>query len=172
MVPVIETTVDDFIAVISKVKRKGEAFDVYPLLKRFTIDNISRAGFGVDSATLADPDKVCQYIIVIITFIIIISDLSFNRVIHSEYQVSLLMKAGLEIVDNANVGRVDLVVNSFQWIALGMKSVLRFLFNQRLISHPSDDLFVECQKIVELRRTSGTQKTDLLQALLNASGNS
>lgn len=62
------------------------------------------------------------------------------------------------------------MVNSFRPISEGMKNLLWFLFSYHLISQSGDDLFLECQKIVKLRRESGLRKTDLLQALLNANG--
>lgn len=85
-------------------------------------------------------------------------------------QVPLLLALALETIDKANVGWLDLVVNSFQAISVGLKRLLRFLFTYHLISVTTDRLFVECEKIVRLRRTSNYDKKDLLQALLNARG--
>lgn len=58
MVPLVEFGVKDFISVISKAAETKSSLDVYPLLKRFTIDNISRTAFGIESSTLANPEKV------------------------------------------------------------------------------------------------------------------
>lgn len=81
-----------------------------------------------------------------------------------------ILEAALSSVDNLNVGVLDLVVNSFRFVGVGMANLVRFLFSYKLIGHMSDCIFSECEKIVKLRRESTIHRSDLLEALLNANG--
>lgn len=60
MVPLVQLSVKEFTSIVSGIAEKGSSVDVYPLLKRFTVDNISRTAFGIEASTMARPDVVSR----------------------------------------------------------------------------------------------------------------
>lgn len=141
MTPLVLQSVDGLESNLKEFSSKGEVFNVYPLLKRFTIDNIGRTVFGINANTQAEP-KIS----------------------------SPLLKAALHATDSFMGGYMDLISNSFTSVNKLFGFVLRFLLRLNILPHALSDMEVEMKKVIKARQNS-TPRKDLLQSLLESQGN-
>lgn len=136
MTPLIERSVVDFEANLKK-NASGKEFDVYPLLKRLTVDNIGRTVFGIETNMQKNPETK-----------------------------SVLLKAALGFIEGIMTGVMDLICNSFTVINTTFSWLFYVLFYFNLIPHGVTDLIAEMDAIVKARR-SAPPRNDLMQSLLD-----
>lgn len=133
---VIQKGVDEFGRNISK--QKNNRFDLYPLLRRLTMDSILRTAFGVDANTQSATTGKVPIVV-----------------------------AATEFLDFTFGSSLDLLMNSFESFDYSFGKFLHFLFKFNILRHGSDKLIAEARKIVTFRRTAPTRK-DIMQILLDS----
>lgn len=138
MVDTIHAGVKEFGANIAQ-QRSG-SFDVYPLLRRMTMDSICRTAFGVDASSQSNTTQRIP---------IIDAANSFFTLSFSSY--------------------LDPLANCFEFVTTLFGSVLSQLYKYGMLKHASDTLCVEARKIVSFRRKT-PRRNDIMQSLLDSKG--
>lgn len=141
MTPLILKSTEDLENNLAKFSSDGKPFNIYPLLKRFTVDNIGRTVFGINANT------------------------------QNEVEItSPLLKAAIHATESILGGYMDLISNSFTSVNRLFGAILIFLFRFHLLPHAINDIGDEMKKVIEARKKSAPRK-DLLQSMLECQGN-
>ncbi|XP_003744817.1 cytochrome P450 3A16 [Galendromus occidentalis] len=136
MISMIEKCVDEFESNLRK-RASGKQFDVYPLIKRLSIDNICGIIFGIETKLQENPEED-----------------------------SVFLRATLKVFEADPHGLLDLICNSFTSVNNFLSSILYLLQYLRIVPHVLNDMIDEVENIVKARRKSPPRK-DLMQSLLD-----